>query len=69
MKSEELPLGRYQHFKGGVYEVIGVAKHSETREKLVMYKHDDGEFWVRPLSMFTEMVEVNGQKVPRFRKL
>lgn len=67
--NEELPMGKYQHYKGGVYEVIGVASHSETLEKLVVYKHGDGELWVRPLAMFTEMVEVNGQKVSRFRKI
>ena len=66
MKNEELPLGMYQHYKGGRYEVIGVASHSETLEKLVVYRHNDGELWVRPLAMFLEDVEVNGQKVPRF---
>ena len=69
MKSEELPAGKYEHYKGGVYEVIGVANHSETLEKLVVYRHDDGELWVRPLAMFTELVEANGKQVPRFRKI
>jgi hypothetical protein len=62
-------MGKYEHHKGGVYEVIGVANHSETLEKMVVYKHGDGELWVRPLAMFKEFVEVNGQKVPRFRKV
>lgn len=69
-KSEgELPLGVYEHYKGNSYEVIGVASHSETLEKLVVYRHldDDGGLWVRPLAMFTELVEVGGKKVPRFR--
>ncbi|MCR4314283.1 MAG: DUF1653 domain-containing protein [Candidatus Uhrbacteria bacterium] len=69
MKDEELPMGEYEHYKGGVYEVIGVANHSETLEKMVVYKHSDGELWVRPLAMFTELVEVNGKKIPRFRKV
>ena len=70
MRNEELPLGVYEHFKGGRYEVIGVASHSETLEKMVVYKHLDGDkvgLWVRPLAMFTELVEKNGKKVPRFR--
>jgi cyclomaltodextrinase / maltogenic alpha-amylase / neopullulanase len=64
-----LPLGIYQHYKGKRYEVLGVAKHSETEEDLVVYKklYDDGGLWVRPLKMFLEDVEVDGQKVPRFK--
>lgn len=64
----EVKLGRYRHFKGGEYEVIGVAKHSEAGEELVVYRALYGEhgLWVRPLAMFTESVEVNGQRVPRF---
>ncbi|MEK7138290.1 MAG: DUF1653 domain-containing protein [Patescibacteria group bacterium] len=48
--SEEIRLGKYRHFKGNEYEVIGVAKHSETLEDFVLYK--DGGFWVRPRQMF-----------------
>jgi len=61
-------LGKYKHYKGKEYEVIGLAKHSETLEDLVVYKalYDDGQIWVRPLKMFLEEVEVNGKKVPRF---
>lgn len=67
---EELALGKYKHYKGGVYEVIGVANHSETLEKMVVYKHlDTGELWVRPLGMFFETVGVNGEQVPRFKKI
>lgn len=64
----ELQLGRYKHFKGGEYEVIGVAKHSETQEEIVVYRalYGDRELWVRPLTMFTEQVEVGGTLVPRF---
>lgn len=64
----ELKLGRYRHFKGGEYEVIGLAKHSETGEELVVYRALYGEhgLWVRPAAMFVGTVEVNGERVPRF---
>ena len=64
----EIAVGRYRHYKGGEYEVISVAQHSETHEKVVVYRclYDDGSWWVRPLAMFTETVDVNGQMVPRF---
>lgn len=60
--------GRYRHYKGNYYEVIGVARHSETEEELVVYRCLYGDFslWVRPLAMFTESVEVDGREVPRF---
>ncbi len=60
--------GRYRHYKGKDYIVLGVARHSETEEELVVYCQDYGDrgLWVRPLAMFQEMVEVNGQSVPRF---
>ncbi|MBT5435206.1 MAG: DUF1653 domain-containing protein [Alphaproteobacteria bacterium] len=63
-----LEPGRYRHYKGNDYEVIGVARHSETDEELVVYRPDYGErgLWVRPLAMFVETVEVNGETVPRF---
>lgn len=63
-----LSLGRYRHYKGGHYEVIGVAKHSETGENLVVYRCLYGDFglWVRPLKMFKESVELGGEQVPRF---
>jgi hypothetical protein len=67
-----MKLGRYQHSKSGkFYNVIGVAKHSETLEVLVVYEclydNPDGKLWVRPLKMFTEKVIINGKKVPRFK--
>lgn len=63
-----LQPGLYRHYKGQQYRVLGVARHSETEEELVIYQALYGEFghWVRPLSMFTEAVEVNGENVPRF---
>lgn len=61
--------GIYAHYKGNRYQVIGIANHSETLEKMVVYKalYGEGEFWVRPLSMWEELVEVNGKQIPRFR--
>ncbi len=63
-----VPVGRYRHFKGGEYEVIGVARHSETDERLVVYRplYGDGGLWVRPAAMFLEPVEHAGRTVPRF---
>jgi cyclomaltodextrinase / maltogenic alpha-amylase / neopullulanase len=64
-----LKLGIYKHFKGNKYEVLGVAKHSETREELVVYRalYGEGELWVRPKEMFLEDVEVSGIRTPRFK--
>lgn len=65
------PGGKYRHYSGKEYEVIGVARHSETLEELVIYKPlyiDDG-LWVRPLKMFEENVEIDGKMVPRFTKI
>jgi len=65
----ELKAGKYQHYKGNFYEVIGVAKHSETLEELVVYRalYGEGGIWVRPLEMFTENVEIGGSQIPRFK--
>ena len=65
----KIKLGKYRHFKGKDYQVLGVAKHSETLEELVVYKklYDDHSMWARPLSMFTEEVEKDGYKGPRFK--
>jgi len=65
----EIKKGIYEHFKGGRYRVLGMGKHSETLEELVVYQVLDGEdkIWVRPLEMFLEEVEVDGKKVPRFK--
>lgn len=63
-----LQLGKYRHYKGKEYEVIGIAKHSETLEDLVVYRalYDDKQIWVRPVKMFLEEVEVGGNKILRF---
>lgn len=63
--------GTYQHFKGGLYKVIGIAKHSETQDLMVVYRAQANEhdLWVRPYTMFREQVEVEGKKVPRFKFL
>lgn len=60
--------GKYRHYKGKEYEVIGIAKHSETLEELVVYRalYGEGEMWARPLAIFMEEVEVGGVKTPRF---
>ena len=60
--------GRYRHFKGNEYEVIGTARHSETLEELVVYRalYGDGGLWVRPAAMWTETVERDGYRGPRF---
>ena len=65
---EELKLGRYRHFKGNEYEVVGVAKHSETLEPMVVYRalYGEGGLWVRPLSMWNEHVEREDYSGPRF---
>jgi hypothetical protein len=68
---QNLKPGIYQHYKGNQYEVIGVAKHSETMEELVVYRALYGEhaLWVRPLAMFLENVTVEGKEVPRFKPI
>lgn len=63
--------GVYRHYKGKLYDVIGIATHSETGERLVVYRPQYGEraLWVRPLAMFTETVVVDGVGRPRFERL
>ena len=65
----EVTPGRYRHYKGRDYFVLGVARHSETDEPLVVYRPDYGDrgLWVRPLAMFHETVVVNGEELPRFQ--
>lgn len=66
-----LAPGRYRHYKGGEYEVLGVARHSETEESLVVYRALYGErgLWVRPEQMFAGTVEIDGRTVPRFARV
>lgn len=61
-------IGTYRHFKGGRYEVIALAKHSESLESMVVYRalYGDGQVWVRPASMWNEEVEYEGKTVKRF---
>lgn len=68
MPMPEPAPGRYRHFKGGEYVVVGLAKHSETQEVLVVYRplYNDSGLWVRPVAMFLETVVHNGETVPRF---
>lgn len=65
---DEIKIGKHRHFKGNEYEVLCVAKHSETLEDTVVYKalYGNGDVWVRPASMWNEEVEFNGKKVKRF---
>jgi hypothetical protein len=67
----EIRPGRYRHYKGNEYTVLGVARHSETLEELVVYRQEYGErdLWVRPAAMFAETVLVDGKTVPRFAAL
>ncbi len=68
IEMEEIKIGRYRHFKGNEYEVLYLAKHSETGEDMVVYRALYGDFgiWVRPASMWNETVERDGKVVKRF---
>jgi hypothetical protein len=67
---QETPTGLYRHYKGGLYEVIGTARHSETLEPMTVYRALYGEhgLWVRPAAMFTEQVTIEGVLQARFQK-
>ena len=71
--NENFKIGMYEHFKGKQYRVLGVAKHSETLEDMVVYEalydNELGKLWVRPLGMFLEHVEKEGYSGPRFRHI
>ena len=66
-----IPPGRYRHYKGNEYEVIGIAQHSETLEPMVVYRplYGEGGLWVRPASMFAENVIIDGKTQPRFTRI
>ena len=68
MERPAIPLGIYRHFKGNRYEVLGLARHSETEEWMVVYRalYGEGGLWVRPASMWLETVERDGQVYQRF---
>lgn len=68
---ENIKLGVYKHYKGNEYRVLAIASHSETLEKMVVYQALYGEcgIWVRPISMWNELVDVNGVETPRFKFL
>lgn len=69
MGKQKLKLGEYEHYKGKRYKVLGLARHSETGEMMVVYQklYDDHGWSVRPLIMFLEDVEIDDKKMPRFR--
>jgi hypothetical protein len=77
MKIDNIPYGKYQHYKtGNLYEVIGIARHSETHEEMIIYKalyqcnkFGNNQVWVRPKEMFIEHVIYNGYNVPRFKRI
>ena len=68
---QETPTGLYRHYKGGQYEVIGTARHSETLEPMTVYRTLYGAhgLWVRPAAMFSETIEIDGVVRPRFEKV
>ena len=71
MSSVVVEPGRYRHYKGNEYEVIGMARHSETHEMMVLYRplYGEGGMWVRPAAMFDESVTVDGKTQTRFARL
>ncbi|MBU0578200.1 DUF1653 domain-containing protein [Patescibacteria group bacterium] len=70
IKKSLIRAGTYKHYKGGLYKVISIAKHTETGEDMVVYRSLDKErqLWVRPLEIFREKVKVEGKLIPRFER-
>jgi hypothetical protein len=66
-----VPVGRYRHYKGNLYELVGAVRHSETLEPLALYRplYGEGALWVRPWAMFFETVVVDGVSQPRFARI
>ena len=71
MPYTDIQPGKYRHFKGGEYELLGIASHSETLEPMVVYRalYGDGGLWVRPAYMWNEIVDKDGYHGPRFQKI
>jgi hypothetical protein len=67
MTTEAIKIGKYRHYKDKFYQVIGMARHTETLEELVVYKDENEQLWVRPKKMFLEHVHHNGHEIPRFK--
>ncbi|MBS0647916.1 MAG: DUF1653 domain-containing protein [Verrucomicrobia bacterium] len=67
----QLPLGIYEHYKGNCYEVLGVGRHSETHEEMVVYRalYGSHDIWIRPLSLFVDTVSWEGRTLPRFKRV
>ena len=70
-EAKKLKVGIYEHYKGNIYEVMGVGNHTETEEELVFYRsfQDRYAFWARPLKMFSSTITINGETKPRFQYL
>ncbi len=68
-EAKNLKLGNYEHYKGNIYKVLGVGRHSETLAELVIYQAQYGDFdmWIRPLNMFTEKIIINGKEDQKFK--
>ena len=68
---KKISMGVYRHYKGNLYQVLHIATHSETGEKLVVYRALYGDYgvWVRPVAMFNQMIEVDGKMLPRFARV
>ncbi len=71
MEESENIIGRYRHYKGNEYKVIGIAKHTESEEDLVIYRalHEPYQVWARPYKMFFETVKVDGEEILRFERI
>lgn len=69
--ARSLKLGIYEHYKGLRYQLLSIARHSETLEEMVVYQalYGDRGVWVRPLNMFVETVEIDGKEIPRFKRV
>jgi len=68
-EAKNLKLGNYEHYKGKIYKVLGVGRHSETLAELVIYQAQYGDYdiWLRPIKMFTEKININKKEVPQFK--